>query len=250
MEKGILLSLIILAGLTGCATTSSSQKEQVSQSTFESKEEMLSQTGNLAQLVQLYKNRLQESDSQEIRIKLIEAYLAEKDYESAAFYLDRLREKQQASDQPGQPDDTLQAKIDLLQARVLLEQSKPEKASELVLRAIEKKGNYPEAENLMGLIQADLGDLVKAREYFNLARQHYYDDAVVKNNLAVLDLIEEEYQAAADKLQPLYQKGLADEKITANLVFAYAKLGNYPAVEAILKKQDYSEEIFRVCLSA
>ncbi|PWI35218.1 hypothetical protein DI392_02835 [Vibrio albus] len=239
MRKMVLLSLALL---TGCATTSSSQKEQVSQSAFESKEEMLLKTGSSTQLIQLYKNKLKEGDSQEIRLKLIEAYLADKDYESAGFHLDLLQKQQP---DPDKPDDTLQAKVSFLQAKVLLEQGRPANAADLVKQAMAREQVYPEAENLMGLIQAELGDFARAREYFNRARQHYYDDVIVKNNLAVLDLIEENYQAAVEKLQPLYQKGLADNKITANLVLAYAKLGNYSAVEDILKKQDYTSDEIR-----
>ena len=245
MKCQITLCLVVaLHLLSGCvSTTSSSQNELASQSIFESKENMLIKAGSKGQLIQLYKDDLKKKDSQKTRIKLIEAYLAEQDYESAAFHLDTFQRKERPKqDNQIYGKETLENKatVAFLKAKIALAQGKPEEATALVNNALILKGSYPEAENLMGLIQADMGNYKEARFYFSEARRNYYDDVIVKNNLAVLDLIEEDYQAAVEKLQPLYLKGLADEKVAANLVVAYTKLGNYNAVEEILKKQGYS----------
>ncbi len=245
MQKTVSIFLILLA-LTGCATTtSSSQKERAEKSSFESKETLLIQAKNREQLIQLYKNRLKEKDDQDVRVSLIEAYLAQKDYDSADFHLSQFPPADQQTDHTQKPESIksavdMQAKIHFLRAKVLLAQGKLSEAAEQANQALVTKSNYPEAENLMGLIQAEGGHFVEARAFFNQARSHYYDDVIVKNNLAVLDLIEGDYQAVVEKLQPLYMKGQADEKVASNLVVAYTKLGNYQAVEDILKKQDYT----------
>ena len=230
MNRTILCLLASSLVLNGCGTTTTlSQKELASQSAFKSKEMMLLQAGNKTQLIQLYKNSLKAQDSADIRIKLVEAYIAEEDFESAAFHLQAFQDggkgKFGKSNSAGLTQET-ESTIVFLQAKVLLAQGKVKDAFALTKQALGLKTIYPEAENLMGLIQAEMGNFKEARYYFYEARRHYYDDSIVKNNLAVLDLIEENYQGAVDKLQPLYRKGQADEKIAANLAVAYAKLGN------------------------
>jgi tight adherence protein D len=132
-----------------------------------------------------------------------------------------------------------------LKARVAYLNNKLVLAHQYAQTALSLSSSYPEAENLMGLIQAERGELSSAREHFISARRHYYDDAIIKNNLAVIDLIEEDYQSAVQRLQPLYLKAGGDKQITSNLLIAYAKLGEYQAVREILKEQDYKEEQIR-----
>ncbi|PWI35232.1 hypothetical protein DI392_02905 [Vibrio albus] len=225
-------SILLLAFLVGaCASGNSTIQAQADQVRSESKEQILLNTANREQLITFYKQQLKENYSTETRIKLIEAYLESGDTESASFHLTEI-----------ESDEEHAAKIVFLKARVAYLSGNYLEAYQYAQTALSLSASYPEAENLMGLIQAERGELVSAREHFLSARRHYYDDAIIKNNLAVIDLIEENYRSAVQRLQPLYLKTGGDTQITSNLLIAYAKLGEYKAVREILKEQDYSEE--------
>lgn len=217
--------------LAGCAASPSDLTKEADQVSVESKEQLLRSTGNRDQLITFYKQQLKTSESTEMRIKLIEAYLESGDIESANFHLGEV-----------ESDEKHTAKIVFLRARVAYLSGEYKPAYQYAQTALSLSTSYPEAENLMGLIQAERGELGSAREHFLNARRHYYDDTVIKNNLAVIDLIEEDYQSAVSRLQPLYLKEEADERVVANLVIAYAKLGNYNAVKQMLKKLNYKDE--------
>lgn len=214
--------------INGCASGRSSLQEEARTT---SKETLLLKTADSEKLIAFYKAQLKEKESAELRMKLIEAYLQSGDVESAAFHIAEI-----------DFDEKNAANVVFLKARVAYLTGEYIQAYQYAQTALSLSTAYPEAENLMGLIQAERGELVSAREHFLMARRHYYDDAVVKNNLAVIDLIEEDYQSAVDKLQPLYLKGEADRKIISNLAIAYAKLGEYKAVKRVLEEQNYSEE--------
>jgi len=225
----VFLSLFYLAG---CASNSNQTKqEQADQATFESREKMLLSARNTKSLIDFYKNELVKKESEALKIKLVEAYIEDDDAESAAFHLSMI----DVNDSNAADMAFLKAKLNLAQGNIMVAYIQNQ-------TALSQKEAFPEAENLMGLIMAEKGDLAKAREYFLLSKQHYYDDVIINNNLAVIDLIEGKFDAVSERLMPIYYQGNADRRIKSNLVLALAKQGQYKPVETILKEQGYKPE--------
>lgn len=223
---------IFFLALTACSSTpESSQEELVSAATFESREQMLTSSGNSKALIELYKGELIREYSEALKLKLVKAYMREGDFESASFHLQEI-----------EVDDSNVSTVSFLKAKVYLALGDIESAYQRIQTALVGKESFPEAENLMGLILAEKKELQKAREYFYLAKRHYHDDLTITNNLAVLDLLEGNYTYVVDRLQPLYLKGEADKTIQANLILANVKLGRYHQAETILKEQGYKED--------
>lgn len=216
--------------LSGCVTsTTQTQQELADDASFKSREELLLSTSNSEKLIEFYKESLRETESSEVRIKLVSAYVDAHDYDSAAFHVDQIV-----------PSEDQQAQVLFLKAKISFAQGDMESALVSATSALEHSPKMAETENLLGLIWAEKENYAKAREYFVLSRSHFFDDIIIKNNLAVVDLIEGNYQSAINKLQPIYQKGVEDPQVLSNLVLAYAKAGMYQPMEQILKDQKYT----------
>ena len=225
MRNNILISFILML-LCGCAAKPAFDN-------FQSKEKLLLQTGNYKKLVPLYKNRLAENGADAIRLKLAEAYLKSGDPESAIFISSPLLAAKKTDNMP----------LYLLQAYSYYELDEIDKAlrSAEIAKLIEK--NNPRIENLLGMIYAASENYAKARFYFNQARGHLYDDIKIKNNLAVLDMIEGKYQNAIQLLLPIYSSDNADPQVKANLLLAMAKTDAYENVQSILANEYSPKEI-------
>lgn len=224
MHNKILISFILML-LCGCSAKPAFDD-------FQSKEKLLLQTGNYAKLVPLYKKRLAAGNAEAVRLKLAEAYLKSGDPESALFTIAPLI---------GSKNKNEQAFIIQAHSQHELGEFEQARRSAEIANNIEK--NNPEVENLLGVIYATSNDYVKARRYFNLSREHLYDDIKVKNNLAVLDIIEGQYKQAAQRLLPIYLSANADPQVKANLLLAMAKLGNYGYVQSLLSSKHSEREI-------
>jgi tight adherence protein D len=126
-----------------------------------------------------------------------------------------------------------QPQIDYLFALVNYEKEYLGAAAIYARKAVDGSSSFQQAENLLGLIYATLGDYEQARHYFYMARQHLADDVKIKNNLAMVDMLEGNYQQAAYRLEPLIMNGVQDEKVIANLALAYAKTDNFNSFSAL-----------------
>lgn len=102
---------------------------------------------------------------------------------------------------------------------------------------------------MLGVIYAANGDLGQARDFFNLARAHFYSDIKIKNNLAVLDIIEQDYSSAIERLLPIYTNDEADDQVVANLTLAMAKSDNLELMKQVLKPKFTDKEIQQRYLS-
>lgn len=202
--------------LAGCVTTNALDSKKT-------KESMFVKTNNYAQLILLYKEQLKEKENKKTRIKLADAYLQSGDPESSLFIISPI----------ALSTDT-DVDVLLIKAHSEYELGSYDRALMTAERAYGVKNTNADVENLLGVIYAGKNDYAKAREYFNLARTHLYDDVKIKNNLAVLDIIEGQYKKAVQKLLPIYLSDNADEQLKANLTLAMAKLGNYDYVKSIL----------------
>lgn len=224
MFKSLILMLSLMA-LSGCATGPSANSE------FSSKESLLIQTNNYPQLVNLYKEELRTQESKALRIKLSDAYLKAGDAESALFYIAPIT----------QSSEVLVSAL-MIQAHSQYELGDLARAVETIKR-LESAGKLTaEGENLAGVIYAGQGQYSLAKHYFNLSREHLFDDIKVKNNLAVIDMVENDYKKAVQRLLPIYLNEQADDQVIANLTLAMAKLGNFEYVKSILGSSYTHEE--------
>jgi tight adherence protein D len=212
----LVATIIIL--LSGCVSGSSTTEKPKY-----TNKQLIESSGNNQELIKLYKQELLSSDTPETRVKLVHSYIKTKDFESAIFYIQPLI----GSDKPNAEAYFLYGKAkfglnELSQAQIALQ------------KAIQLDPNHGDALNLYGVISAYNGDYVQARKYFVQARQRMIDDVTVKNNLAMVDLIEGKYESAVDKLTPLLAQGNSSPKVRSNLAFAYAKLGQYQQFAQLL----------------
>jgi len=229
----IIKILFISITLIGC--TSNSNSHLVSEQEFKSKEALLKNTNDNNKLIALYKDELTKNDNYDVRLKLVHAYLEVGDIDSADFHLDRMIAPESQS-----------AELDYLKARVKFEQDDPQQALVYGKRSLEKRPEFAEVENLLGLVFVRLGKFESAREHFLKARALLYEDVVISNNLAVMDILEADYQRAITRLEPVYKNGQADKQVISNLVLAYAKVGDFVQVKALLGGMYSTEELYHI----
>ncbi|WP_063653657.1 tetratricopeptide repeat protein [Aliivibrio fischeri] len=223
--KNIVIGLLIVT-LVGCSS---------SPDTEETKEKILIKTNNYSDLIIFYKNQLKVSEDSYTREKLAQAYLDSGDPDSALFAIQYLNED----------DDSRSISSFLIEANAQLECGMLEPALDTVNRVYKLNEDNPEIENLLGVIYASKRDLDKSRHYFNLARKHLYSDITIKNNLAILNIIEGKYDQAVKLLLPIYMSNKNDALVQANLMLAMAKAGDLEFMEKVLSPQFSKQEIER-----
>ncbi|MDN3681425.1 hypothetical protein QWZ04_13945 [Vibrio tapetis subsp. quintayensis] len=222
------LSIMLLVGCTSAPANQSAVEE----ANFSSTEHMLLQTDNHSKLIALYKEELAKSGKTEIRMKLINQYLLAMDYESASFQLANLSEYESE----GSEALFYQAKVDFYERKY-------RQAEMNCLASILVEPEQSSVHNLLGLVYAQTSKTDEARKQFNLARLYYHDDIVIKNNLAMIDILEGDYEAAVERLTPLYINEQADQQVVANLAMAHANLGQFEHVKMLLESHYSTEQI-------
>ena len=216
----LLLAIAVTGILAGCV--SPGLKPSIPKETEETpaNEALLKAASNHAGLIQLYKTRLSQAKTPEeqksSRLQLAGAYLETGDPESTLFTLEPLIS--------GVSKDS---EVWLLKARAVLAMGELETALMDINQSLSLAPESPTTLNQQGVIYASMGQYNQARQSFNKARTTMFDDLVIKNNLAMLDILEKKYDAAIQRLMPLYTSGQADERIKANLSLALARAGLY-----------------------
>ena len=230
-----LVLLVCLGFLSGCVTTTGKNNSGTANISLSQSSEILLQAAeNHSALIELYKQQLKNTSDQNINtetlLKLGKAYLASGDPESTLFYIEPLINA--GGD----------AELMLLKSRALFELGNLDDALGAARVAHNFNTEDPNIPNMLGLIYASTGELEEARSSFMQARAGLLDDQTVKNNLAMLDILENNYVSAVERLMPLYNAGQADERIKANLVFALIKGGMYDEFKAIYTEADTEAE--------
>lgn len=219
-----LTGVVLIATITlqGCATTNTQFVSDNSPDTApasNANEALLQAVGNHSGLIALYRHRLAQSTDtagqNEQRLKLAETYLEAGDTESALFYCQPVIEG----------TGTLEKACLLVKSKALLATGDHQQALVASERALALVPQDPAILNQLGLVYADAGRYEEARTRFNQARLLMLDDVTARNNLAMVDLLEQRWPQAADKLMPLFHSGQADDKVTANLLLALARSG-------------------------
>lgn len=221
------LVVIILGLLSGCA---SSQRASSDLSDV-NKEKMFVEANNYEQLIEFYKNELKQQESAESRLKLGQAYLDHGDAESAVFVVSQL----------SQSDHSSQSELILAKSFFALGQhEEAKKHVENVLTLDDANG---EAYNLLGVILATQGEISLAEEKFIQARRQFYLDSVVKNNLATIYLIQQQYQKSYQLLSSVYQTNPDDETTRANLIVTLIKLDRVDEARELLAADYKAEQV-------
>ncbi|MFM2480189.1 tetratricopeptide repeat protein [Celerinatantimonas sp. YJH-8] len=189
------------------------------------KEQLMIKAENYPGLIELYKKKIEQRDSSSVRLKLAQTYYRSGDTDSAMFQIQYMKQHEKPN-----------AEVFYLEAQCLHEKNKDTEALKAISSAIMLHSDQAKYYNLQGIVSASLDDFISARRAFNKARSLMYTDTVVLNNLAMIDIYQQRYQDAIDKLMPLYRNGQADSKIRANLLVALAKSHQY-----FLFKEVYAE---------
>ena len=226
----LLVLLFAVTVLAGCASGGGNK-------TALSEEQFLELSANNARLIELYKDRLREQESVSTRLKLAKAYLDSGDNESTLFTLSPLITSDSGGSEAFYLQGVAQYNTGLLR-----------QAENSLKIAMNKEADSAKAVNMLGVVYAELGNLSGARAQFNQAREMMYDDLVIKNNLALLDMLEGKYQDAAVRLMPIYLKNpdKADAKLKANLAIILSKMGSFETLRRVYGDQYSDAQLFDI----
>lgn len=221
-------------------------------------ENMLIKTENHSGLIEFYKTKLKEKEDASTREKLAQAYLDYGDPDSSLFTISPLtkrvtdkeavKKRANSSTWKGlvwQSWTSNKVHINwlLIQANSELGLDKREAALSSALQAFQLDKKNAEVANLIGVIYAAGGNIYEARHYFYIARENLFDDVKVKNNLALLLMLEGKYDRAVDMLLPLYTNGQADQQVESNLIIAMVKNNDLDLMRRVLKPKYSDREI-------
>lgn len=227
----LLILLITTALLAGCASSGGSR------SSMPADERFLELSSNSARLIELYKERLRNEEDVPTRLKLAKVYLDAGDNESSLFTLTPLIR-----------DGNGGAEAFYLQGVAQYNIGRLRQAETSLQIAINKDVSSAKAVNMLGVVYAELGNLSGARQSFNQAREMMYDDLVIKNNLALVDMLEGDYQHAIVLLMPIYLKNpdQADATLKANLAILLSKLGSFETLRTVYGKQYNDAQLYEI----
>jgi tight adherence protein D len=214
----IALSLFLLSGcVSDVSTSSSSEKMRVSN------ESVLQASGDIRDLIRLYKHELKRKEDGAMRLKLVQAYLDMQDYHSALFYLEPLFKRVRVPRQAY-----------VLAGKAYLDLADWHQAESVLRLAYARARDNAEVLNLLGVVASCQGDFQMARTWFVRARHAMGDDVKINNNLALLDILAGHYRAAEATLTLLVRQDKHNKRLRANLAIVYAKLGKQKAFEQLL----------------
>lgn len=212
--------------LGGCAGNNISGLSSGSE--FKQKESLYQTTDNQVALISLYRDSLQKSENDEIRLKLARSYYSIGDSDSALLYLKPLLNKR----------SSITESAKLLQIRSLIQSTKYQEAVETASALIRENPKSSEAYNLRGIANAQLGNISEAHSDIMSAREYFINDSVALNNLAMIYIIDGQYDKAAETLMPQYMSDVKEPRLVYNLVFALVKSGHIEHAKNIIQKEN------------
>ncbi len=226
----ILTCLILQACSTATVKTKNSQPQIPA-----SNERLMTVAENYSGLIELYKSRLSKTsdikETDQIRQKLGDVYLSTGDPESTLFYIEPVISSGRGN-----------AALFLQKSRALLAMDKIPEALQTGITALSFNSSDPDILNQLGLVYANLHQYVEARQYFDKARAAGIDDITSKNNLAMIDILEQHYDAAIKRLMPLYRSGQTDDQVRSNLLIALAKKGQFKTFSVVYGQANSEDE--------
>lgn len=181
-----LLPILMLVVLIGCSGGLSNASED------DQKEYILTQLNDYQGLIEIYRKKLSLKDNAADRYHLSLLYNKIGDYNSSNIYLKPLVD--------GRGD----SKYSLLQAKNLIELGQENDARVIIDQLISKDEANGELWNLRGIMLAQQGHYTDALRSFEKARGLFYNEEIVINNIAMMEILQQDYVKARDHLLSLY----------------------------------------------
>ncbi|MFS1417763.1 tetratricopeptide repeat protein [Vibrio splendidus] len=220
----ILLSMNVLAG---CQSAPSPQDLQLADVTS------MEKVKNYDGLISYYKTELEQgSEDPEVKEKLAWVYFNKGDIESADFYVQHL-----------QKEGVENPNLYQLEGQVFDAKNDVENAIAAYLASIEAGNTTGQIHVLLGVSYTKVGRFNEAYQELNRARLRGYDDVVVKNNIAMIQMANGEYQQAIETLAPVIKEDPANKIVKANLAIALMKTQQIDSAKKLLKGDFSAEEI-------
>lgn len=220
----ILLSMSVLAG---CQSAPSAQDLQLADVTS------MEKVKNYDGLISYYKSELEQgSEDPEVKEKLAWAYFHKGDIESADFYVQHLQKE-------GFENPNLYQ----LEGQVFDARNDVESAIAAYMESVDAGNTTGQIHVLLGVSYTKVGRFNEAYQELNRARLRGYDDVVVKNNIAMIQMANGEYQQAIETLAPVLKEDPANKIVKANLAIALMKTQQIDSAKKLLKGDFSAEEI-------
>tara|TARA_B100001059_G_scaffold235837_1_gene283190 strand:- start:168 stop:905 length:738 start_codon:yes stop_codon:yes gene_type:complete len=226
-RKRIFLMLLTISLLAGCQSTPSEQDQVRADVTN------MEKVKNYDGLIHHYKTELEQgSQDPAVKEKLACAYFHKGDIESADFYVQHLQ--QEGIENPN---------LYQLEGQVFDAKNDIESAISAYVASIKAGNKTGQIHVLLGVSYTKLGQYEKAYQELNLARLRGYDDIVVKNNIAMIQMANGEYQQAIETLAPVLKEDPANKIVKANLAIALMKTQQVESAQKLLKGEFSAREI-------
>lgn len=225
--KRVYLILFALSLLVGCESIPSEQNHQLAKVTS------MEKVKNYDGLINHYKSQLEQgSQDPVVKQKLAWAYFYKGDIESADFYAQHLQKEGIEN-----PD------LYQLEGQVFDAKNDVDSAIAAYVASIEAGNRTGQIHVLLGVSYTKRGQYEKAYQELNLARLRGYDDVVVKNNIAMIQMANGEYQKAIETLAPMLKEDPANQVVKANLAIALMKTQQIDSAQKLLKGDFSVQEI-------
>lgn len=214
-----LLPILMLVVLSGCSGGLSNASED------DQKEYILTQLNDYQGLIEIYRKKLSLKDNAADRYHLSLLYNKIGDYNSSNIYLKPL------------VDGNGDSKYFLLQAKNLIELGQENDARVIIDQLISKEGANGELWNLRGIMLAQQGHYTDALRSFEKARGLFYNEEIVINNIAMMEILQQDYVKARDHLLSLYVRKKYRSQTVYNLVYSLVKIGDYNSARKIIASE-------------
>jgi Flp pilus assembly protein TadD len=130
-----------------------------------------------------------------------------------------------------------------LEGQVFDAKNDVENAIAAYLASIEAGNTTGQIHVLLGVSYTKVGRFNEAYQELNRARLRGYDDVVVKNNIAMIQMANGEYQQAIETLAPVLKEDPSNKIVKANLAIALMKTQQIDSAKKLLKGDFSAEEI-------
>lgn len=211
-----ILSIVMLAVLTGCSGGLSNATDA------DQKEYILTQLNDYQGLIEIYRNKLSVKDNDDERYYLSQLYNRIGDYSSSNIYLAPLVENNKDK------------KYLLLQAKNYIELGQEDNAEPILKELLLKDDSNGELWNLQGVLFAQQGHYTEATTSFEKARGLFYNEEIVINNIAMMAILQQDYQKARDYLLSLYSRKKYQPQTVYNLVYTLVKTNDYASARKVI----------------
>lgn len=208
--------LVVLSGCSG-GLSNASEDDQ--------KEYILTQLNDYQGLIEIYRKKLSLKDNAADRYHLSLLYNKIGDYNSSNIYLKPL------------VDGNGDSKYFLLQAKNLIELGQENDARVIIDQLISKEGANGELWNLRGIMLAQQGHYTDALRSFEKARGLFYNEEIVINNIAMMEILQQDYVKLRDHLLSLYVRKKYRSQTVYNLVYSLVKIGDYNSARKIIASE-------------